>query len=342
MAFLRNLFGKNEGSEPSTPLSANNTPPKTREEDIAAGVQEAVAANNSLKEASPAGVSLTVSVGDAKTTRFDSATRDLADEPVVNLAAGRPTFAALSDRGIVRSNNEDAVFGFLSTMTMADSMPNFGIFIVADGMGGHELGEKASALAIRASVNFIMQRLYLPLLMNEDHDRPPIAEILTAAVKAANEAVIRSIPDGGTTLSIMVLLGDWGHFAHVGDSRIYIINREHAELLTRDHSYVQRLIELNQITHEESKSHPQRNVLYRAIGQSDTIEVDTISRRLAKGVAVLMCTDGLWDVVSDHQIREIVNNPLLSPDQICDKLCAMAITQGSMDNVSMLLVKMPN
>jgi len=339
MAFLRNLFGKNEGSEPSASSSANHAASQSSEEHIAADA----AAINSLQETeSPHSTKPTPSADNAKTTRFDAATRDLADEPVINLATGRPTFAALSDRGIVRSNNEDAVFGFLSTMTMADSMPNFGVFGVADGMGGHELGEKASALAMRSAVHFIMQRLYLPLLMGEDHDRPPIAEILIAAVKAANEAVIRSIPDGGTTLSIMVLLGDWGHFAHVGDSRIYIINKEQAELLTRDHSYVQRLIELNQITPEESKNHPQRNVLYRAIGQSETIEVDTISRRLAKGTSVLMCTDGLWDVVSSHQIREIVNHPSLLPDQICDKLCAMAITQGSMDNVSMLLVKMPS
>lgn len=340
MSFLRNLFGKNENSEPATEKPAGST----------VSMNEAQAPHNEatadvdLQAAEPSSQapSRPVSANDAKTARFDSVTRDLTDEPPPAPTHGKPAFAAVSDRGIVRLNNEDAVFAFLSTMTMSDAMPNVGVFIVADGMGGHELGEKASALAVRAAVNFIMQRLYLPLLTNDDYDRPPIAEILIAAVKAANDAVLRTIPDGGTTLSIMVLLGDWGHFAHVGDSRIYIITKEQAELITRDHSYVQRLIELNQITLEESKNHPQRNVLYRAIGQNETIEVDTISRRLTKGAAVLMCTDGLWDVVSNTQIREIVNNPALSPDQICEKLCALAITQGSMDNVSTLLVKMPS
>lgn len=338
MSFLRNLFGKNESNHPSS----DPTPPV--EEPIEELAEELVSHSGSTSEPpknSPLDVVTPATVNDAKTSRFDSATRDLSDEPQPDPASGRPLFAAVSDRGIVRLNNEDAVFCFFSTMTMADGMPNLGVFIIADGMGGHELGEKASALAVRAAANFILQRLYLPLLTNEDDDRPPIAEILIAAVKAANDVVFRTIPDGGTTLSLMVLLGDWGHFAHVGDSRIYIITKEQAELLTRDHSYVQRLIELNQITLEESKNHPQRNVLYRAIGQSENIEVDTISRRLGKGASVLMCTDGLWDVVSNHQIREIVNNPALSPDQICEKLCALAITQGSMDNVSTLLVKMP-
>ncbi|XWX05066.1 protein phosphatase 2C domain-containing protein [Aggregatilineales bacterium SYSU G02658] len=340
MSFLRNLFGKSETGQPKTEEAADST--LSMNEAQVPDSETAADVDPQAAEPSPRATPHPVSANDAKTARFDSVTRDLNDEPPPDPTHGKPTFAAVSDRGIVRLNNEDAVFAFFSTMTMSDAMPNVGVFIVADGMGGHELGEKASALAVRTAVNFIMQRLYLPLLTNDDYDRPPIAEILIAAVKAANDAVLRSIPDGGTTLSIMVLLGDWGHFAHVGDSRIYIITKEQAELLTRDHSYVQRLIELNQITPEESKNHPQRNVLYRAIGQNETIEVDTISRRLTKGTSVLMCTDGLWDVVSNHQIREIVNNPALSPDQICEKLCALAITQGSMDNVSTLLVKMPS
>jgi len=279
-------------------------------------------------------------VNEAKTARFDSVTRDLTEEPQPEQPSGEPQFSAVSDKGIVRLNNEDSVFTLYSTNVMADGIPPFGIFILADGMGGHESGEKASAMAVRAAANFILHRLYIPFLLNNDDDRPPIAEILIAAVKTANDAVSRSIPDGGTTLSIMVLIGDWAHFAHVGDSRIYLITREAAEPLTRDHSYVQRLIELNQITPEESKNHPQRNVLYRAIGQQDTIEVDTLSRRLSKGASVLLCSDGIWDVLTAHQIREIVTSGA-APQQICEKLCALAITQGSMDNVSTILVRMP-
>lgn len=320
MSFIRNLFGKNDNETSDLPL--------TPEEDDFDSDQD----QNTEEFVPPT---------EAKTTRFDSVTRNLTAESMVLISSGQPQFAYVSDKGIVRDNNEDAAYVMYTTNGMVDGGPNFGLFIIADGMGGHQLGERASALAVRSAASYVIDRLYLPMLRSEDNDRPPVAEVLIAAVKAANEAVMNTITDGGTTLSVMVLLGDWGHFAHVGDSRAYLVTKDSAELITRDHSYVQRLIELNQITVEESKNHPQRSVLYRAIGQSDNIEVDTLSRRLMAGASILLCSDGLWDVVTNHQIREIVNNLNLTPYQACEKLCALAIAQGSTDNISAVLLRMP-
>lgn len=317
MSFFRRVFGKNEEADESEQYVDQDATPVVPMPQVKPSFNP-----------------------EARTTVFDTATRELVSEPE-NMLAGHSVMGYVSDVGIVRDNNEDATFTFFASSSTVDNNPDFGIFIIADGMGGHQQGEKASALAVRTSAQLIMQKLYLPMLTAaDDPDRPPIAEVLIAAVKAANDAVIKSIADGGTTLTIMVMMGDWGHFAHVGDSRAYLITKEAAELVTRDHSYVQRLIELNQISVEESRQHPQRNVLYRAIGQNEVIDVDTLSRRLPTGGAILLCSDGMWDVVSNHQIREIVSTNS-SPQQICEKLVALAITQGSTDNVSGILVRMP-
>jgi serine/threonine protein phosphatase PrpC len=130
------------------------------------------------------------------------------------------------------------------------------------------------------------------------------------------------------------------YIAHVGDSRAYMITDDGIEQITRDHSLVQRLIELDQLTPEEAPDHPQRNVLYRALGQSDTLDVDAITRRLGPNARLLLCSDGLWNMVSEDAIQAVLaQNP--QPQKACEELVQMANDRGGPDNISMIIVQMP-
>src|SRR5690606_5445425 len=130
-------------------------------------------------------------------------------------------------------------------------------------------------------------------------------------------------------------IGDLAYIAHVGDSRIYLYTKDGLEQLTRDHSLVQRLIELDQLTQEEAAEHPQKNVLYRALGQSENIEVDTLTRRLPPKARLLLCSDGLWNQVPERDIQEIVKQSN-NPQDACNKLVALANKHGGMDNVTVI------
>ena len=276
----------------------------------------------------------------------EGVTRPLPPEPSMPLVArgGHITFGQTSDPGLVRSNNQDSALSFYFVNDSVDDRPDFGCFVIADGMGGHHDGEKASALTARIVAAEVLSNIYMPMLSgpnSHDADRPTIAEALTEAVKQANNKVLQDVPDGGTTLTAMVILGDIAHIAHVGDSRAYLINKGTIEQITRDHSLVQRLIELNQLTLEESVDHPQRNVLYRAIGQSTDLEVDTLTKRLPARATVLMCSDGLWGLVEEHEILDAVTSTL-DPQEACDKLITIANSRGGHDNITVVLLKMPS
>jgi PPM family protein phosphatase len=272
-------------------------------------------------------------------------TRPLPPEPAFllnTLVMGRASYGQESDQGLVRTNNQDAAYTFFANSLSDERKPQFGLFIVADGMGGHQLGEKASALALRVVTSQVLQKIYTPLLNDEDDtgDRPTIAEALIHAIQTANEKILKYVNGSGTTTTAMIVMGNLAHLVHVGDSRAYLITNKEIEQLTRDHSLAQRLIELGQLTQEEAKDHPQRNVLYRAIGQMAEIEVDTLTRRLQPGVQVLLCSDGLWGWVSDEEIFDVVNSTS-HPQEACEKLVALANTNGSQDNITAVIFKMP-
>jgi protein phosphatase len=275
----------------------------------------------------------------------DGATRPLPQAGDTSLNTGHLLFGQASDQGMVRNTNQDAAFSMYFTGESVEEQPDFGIFIVADGMGGHIHGEKASALTARTVASHIMQTLYMPLLNGEninDADRPTIAEALNHAVKQANQYVLEQVPDGGTTITSVVILNNIAHVAHVGDSRAYLFTSEgEMEQITRDHSLVQRLIELDQITPEEATTHKQRHVLYRAIGQNDDLEVDTLTRRLPAGSQLLLCSDGLWGMLEKEDILDIITTTL-DPQEACEKLIALANTQGGTDNITAVLLKIPN
>ncbi|MBI4771955.1 MAG: serine/threonine-protein phosphatase [Chloroflexi bacterium] len=203
-------------------------------------------------------------------------------------------FAISYDVGRVRPHNEDTLFVFTSNLIGDESLPGFGLFIVADGMGGYLLGERASGTAIRAMAGMTLESVYLPLLRGNPPERADLQRSLEAAVHAANRAVNEEVPGSGTTLTAALVLGHRVSLAHVGDSRAYLVEKDGLQPITRDHSLVQRLIELGQITREEAATHAHRNVLIRAVGQDGELEVDIGTTPLAGGSRLLLCSDGLW------------------------------------------------
>jgi len=247
-----------------------------------------------------------------------------------------------SDVGRQRSVNEDAVLVVQAFQEGHDALEPFGLFIVADGMGGHKEGEVVSALAVRTAAHHILQQFYLTSLCCREHNagQASIIEILEEAVNLANTTVTAAVPGGGTTLICALVMGRRVYLANVGDSRAYIVSPQGLEQVTRDHSLVDRLVEMGQLTAEEAAMHPQKNVLYRAVGQGGTLEVDTFVRSVPAGHHLLLCTDGLWGMVAEAEMASIIaQSP--SPQEAGDALVAAANRAGGRDNISAIIVEFP-
>ena len=269
-------------------------------------------------------------------------TRPLQTEAIAHQQQISLTFGKASDVGMMRENNQDACLALQLVSTSVEERPDFGFFIVADGMGGHHDGEKASAITVETVTAEMLDNIYVPMLRNfDDGDRPTIVEALVSASEKANLAVIKNVPDGGTTVTAVAVVGNLAYLAHVGDSRAYLIYNEEIEQLTRDHSLVQRLIELNQLTPEEAEEHPQKNVLYRAIGQNENLEVERLIRPLPAGAQMLICSDGLWGLVDDNKMKEITLSAS-TPQEACDKLVTLANAKGGADNITVIILKIPS
>ena len=225
--------------------------------------------------------------------------------------------------GLQRDHNEDALFTLSSVLSDGKSEEVFGLYIIADGMGGHRNGEIASSVTIRVVVRYVIDQLY-NILMEPRQNIPALGvqEILTGAVNEAQKAVLQYAPGGGTTLTIALLLGDQLTISHVGDSRVYLVQPDgQLQKITRDHSLVQRLVDLKEIKPEEAEKHPQKNILLKAVGQPDPYQPDNQTLQIQNGVGLLLCSDGLWGVVSENQITS--PSHLLSLDNIpsCSQKC---------------------
>ena len=245
--------------------------------------------------------------------------------------------------GKQRDHNEDALFTAASVLAEGESASNFGIFIVADGMGGHEYGEVASGMAARAMGDYLLRHLYPPFLnIDSDSQGDSLQEIMEHGVMEAQQAVLRSAPGGGTTLTAAFVLGDQVTLAHVGDSRAYFIYPDgRIQAMTQDHSLVRRLVELNQITEEQAATHPRRNVLYRALGQNEPFHPDINTHLMPRPGYLLLCSDGLWGVVPEMDIFRIVTTaPNLS--MACHDLIEAANAAGGPDNITAVLVQYLN
>jgi protein phosphatase len=247
----------------------------------------------------------------------------------------------LTDVGSVRGQNEDALLVFTGQHDANDNgqpVPPFGLFMVADGMGGHQKGEIASSLALRVSASHLISTIYLPMLYGSERgaDQPSLTDVMREAVSQANRAVARDLPGSGSTLTCGLVLGSRLFIGHVGDSRAYLLRAgEPPNRLTRDHSFVNRLIEMGQLSKEEALVHPQRNVLYRAIGQTDGLEVDVATNALQDADRLFFCSDGLWNMMDEASIWDILSEAS-DPQEACTRLVEAANAAGGNDNVTVV------
>jgi serine/threonine protein phosphatase PrpC len=242
--------------------------------------------------------------------------------------------------GKQREHNEDCMFAFSATLGGEANSAPLGLYIVADGMGGHQYGEVASSTAIRTTAGYLLKSLHAYLINPSEGIEEPLQEMMRAAISEAQQAVTRAAPGSGTTLTAALVLGQQMTIGHVGDSRAYALRLDgRVEALTRDHSMVKRLEELGQITPEEAATHPQRNVLYRALGQGEVLEADIFTTPFPQPGYLLLCSDGLWSVLPDDSLCDLVT---VAPNLhgACQNLIAAANNAGGPDNISVILVQL--
>ncbi len=230
-----------------------------------------------------------------------------------------------TDIGIKRKSNQD--FYHISE--------DKNLFIVADGMGGHKAGEVASQMAVDTIVNY---------LNRWDLDSSNAEVRIKEALDLANKTVYqRSLEKKeclgmGTTVVLLYIYEDRALIANAGDSRLYIIRNDDIEQVTEDHSLVAELYKSGTITKEEAHKHPQKNIITRAVGTSENIEIDFFKLDIERGDIFLLSTDGLTNVVSDQRIKkELLKSDSL--EKACNKLIDLAKNEGSQDNITVLIVK---
>lgn len=242
--------------------------------------------------------------------------------------------------GKQRNHNEDAFFTMTTMFSYNETELPVGLYMVADGMGGHKNGEIASELAIRTLAGTLLQEIYTPLMgLDPQPGELSFREFFYNGIEQANNEIITKSYGGGTTITAVLVIGDQMTIAHVGDSRVYSIDKYGMmDALTRDHSLVKRLQELGQITAEEAAVHPQRNVLYRALGQGEPFEPEIISTKRPEKGSLLVCSDGLWSIVGKEGMQSIIKSGV-SPQDICDRLIDAANDAGGPDNISAILVE---
>ena len=262
-----------------------------------------------------------------------------------SLKAQPPQLISGSGRhvGRQRDNNEDALFSHTATISVDSNDLPFGLYIVADGMGGHRNGEIASENAVRAMSAHVLGKLIDPLF-GPDPGPPDdsLQEIMHDGVMHAHKVIMENAPGGGSTLTAALVMGNQMTVAHVGDSRAYAVYFDgRMQVLTRDHSLVKRLEELGQITAEEAEVHPQKSMLYRALGQGEPSEPDVFNASLPQPGYLLICSDGLWGLVSDEDMFDIIT-AAPSPHKACQQLIEAANAAGGLDNIAVTLVRMSN
>jgi serine/threonine protein phosphatase PrpC len=243
--------------------------------------------------------------------------------------------------GKQRELNEDSLLAFTATMAGNSGNLPFGLYIVADGMGGHQFGEVASNAAIRSVAGYVLRKFHPHLFqVNSEAIEESFQEIMQAAVREAQRSIQKEAPGSGTTLTAALVVGQQITIAHVGDSRAYFIFQDgRVEPITRDHSLVKRLEELGHITPEEAANYPHRNVLYRALGQGEVLEPDIFTLGFPQPGYLMVCSDGLWGVITEQDlVRSINEAPTLQ--RACQNLVNAANTAGGPDNISVILAQL--
>ena len=242
--------------------------------------------------------------------------------------------AALTDVGLVRSLNEDN----WSWMNLSDTIQ---LFAVADGMGGHDRGEVASEKA----VTILCQEADSQLQGRTDVSLDDLQEILVSSFQSANNGIqeyaVQQGSDMGTTLVACLLYQEkMALIANVGDSRGYLHRGGELHLLTKDHSWVQRMVDQNQLTQEEARHHPHSNILMRTVGTERNVRIDVFPIEMQSGDILLLCSDGLWGEVEDVDMRDILN-AFTDLEQCAKALSDLAKSNGGKDNITHVLVRIP-
>ena len=249
------------------------------------------------------------------------------------------TWAVVSDPGLRRSSNEDSF----------RARPDLGLYVVADGMGGHVAGEVASRVAVEAIETFIQETAgadknrtwpfpFEPALSLE-------ANRLKAAFRLANRRIASTIADShdlrgmATTASALLTGTDGACVAHVGDSRVYVLKESGLEQITHDHSWVEEQVRAGTMSPTAARQHPWRNVVTRALAGGEDPEVDVTQIRPHGRERYLLCSDGLFSVVSDEQIASILGDRALPLEQVCSRLIEKANAGGGPDNITTLVLE---
>jgi len=244
------------------------------------------------------------------------------------------TTGAAQSIGIEKKENEDSLLLIFGSADGDEEPPDFGLLCVADGLGGQEHGAEASAISVRTLASSMTRGAILDLLALEPEDHTgSMEDLIRLAIQQANREVRSRVEGGASTLTIALAVGDHVTIGHVGDTRAYFITADDIQQLTRDHSLVQELVDTGTISEEEALTHPQRNVLWNSMGKAIDVKVDVATHAIPSDGYLLLCSDGLWGVVSDDDIRDIVLR-LGNPQQACDALVAEANAAGGPDNIT--------
>lgn len=233
---------------------------------------------------------------------------------------------SVTDIGKKRKLNQDFVY---ASQEPVGNLPN--VFIVADGMGGHNAGDYASKCTVETMVREIRGCF----------EKNPV-RILGKAIRVANDQIRRRAREDealygmGTTVVAATCLGHYLQVANVGDSRLYIINDEIRQI-TRDHSLVEEMVRMGGIDRETARNHPDKNIITRAIGALDTVEIDFFHEELKPGDLVLMCSDGLTNMLEDEEIEKILKERI-SIEKRAEKLVEAANNNGGKDNIAVILI----
>ncbi|BCY19405.1 hypothetical protein hrd7_32540 [Leptolinea sp. HRD-7] len=278
--------------------------------------------------------------GDMKTTPAAEEIQKSTVKTKEKRKVGQYIYGTCQSVGRQREHNEDALFAMSSIMREGETEFPFGLFIVADGMGGHQHGEVASGAAIRALSGYLLQRLVIPMMTGTAASiDSSLQELMEQGFEEAQDAVIQTAPGGGTTLTAALVVGDQVTIGHVGDSRAYFaLTDGELEPITKDHSLVKRLLELGQISEKEASVHPQRNVLYRAVGQTEPYRPDIETLSFPSPGSLMICSDGLWGVVGKTNLQKALRKSG-SQIEICQRMVDMANQAGGPDNISVILVQ---
>lgn len=241
------------------------------------------------------------------------------------------TIAQQTDIGRTRQSNEDSMLSFVPEDSQILARKG-ALFVVSDGLGGHSSGDVASAMAAQVIRDSYYQ--------DADED---IAASLQRAIKQANGAIVERAAQNeawsgmGTTVVAAVLRDDTLYAANVGDSRVYIVRGDTIRQITEDHSWVAQQIRAGQMTPEEARDHPKRNVIYRCLGEDKDVEVDLFTEQVQDGDLLVLCTDGLSGQVSDDELLAMVRQ--YQPQESVQRLIARANENGGPDNITAIVVQ---